>query len=57
MASPVELHPLAPTTPVHRVEGTRRDREPPRRQAQPDGKPAAPEPETVDADGHIDTHV
>ena len=55
--TPVELHPLAPTTPVHRVEGTRRDREPPRRQAQSDGKPAAPGPETVDADGHIDTHV
>ncbi|HMM77682.1 MAG TPA: hypothetical protein PJ986_18410 [Gammaproteobacteria bacterium] len=58
--TPVDLPPLtppAPTTPVHRAEpaGQQR-REPPRRPPRA-GQPARPDGDTVDADGHIDTHV
>lgn len=58
--TPIELHPLtppAPTTPVHRVEPAGDSRREPRRRPPSPGQRAAPEPDTVDADGHIDTHV
>lgn len=56
--APLELqpvHPSAPATPVRRVEADeRRHEQPPQRKT---ARHDVPESDTVDADGHIDTHV
>lgn len=58
--TPVDLPPLtppAPTTPVHRVESAGQQRREPQRRPPQAERRAAPDSDTVDADGHIDTHV
>lgn len=60
--TPIDLPPLtpaAPTTPVRRVEPGGQQHQPPRRRPPDSPQHATPDTDTdtVDADGHIDTHV